>query len=497
MINRIYHWASLQPESPALIFEDVSLSYAAFWRSIEASRSFLDRQKLPVGSTAVVLVHSLLDSWICVMGLRSAGLNTICVASIAQIETLGLKDICCVVVTQAETGRHQLTSNALAGVCVIELPATILANSESGELQFDHSRNIPFGGHILYTSGTTGINKNVLMSGAKEARRNDARARSWSFGKRTVFHGVDFPLSTGAGFKQPSAVWHAGGCVVLDQRPDLFSRFFDHPITNVALVPTMLKNLLQAGRSSEPFQNDLEVAVGAGFLSMGLAERAARQLTKKIEIQYGSTELAICVLHSYFHRMDDLHWLIPAAGCTVEIADRNGAECPIGQEGELRIAVTDIDCSSYLGDSEASARVFREGYFYPGDLAVQRTDGRIRILGRTADVLNYHGHKIPVAPIEHQIQRFLGVDDVCIFSGLNENGDEELGIAIQSANAIPELILKSIRSSFASFERVRFVSLKEFPHSDTGMRKVQRTALRQLVFSGDAASDMDSADSDR
>jgi len=385
----------------------------------------------------------------------------------------------------------------LAGVRVIELPAAIFANSKSGELQFVQSRNIPFGGHILYTSGTTGRYKNVLMNGAKEARRNDARARSWSFGKRTVLHGVDFPLWTGAGFKQPSAVWHAGGCVVLDQRPDRFSRFFDQPISNVALVPTMLKDLLQAGRSSEPFPNDLEVAVGAGFLSIGLAERAARQLTTKIEIQYGSTELAICVLHSYFHQLDDLHWLIPVAGCNVEIADKNGAECPIGQEGELRIAVTDIDCSSYLGDIEASARVFRDGYFYPGDVAVRRADGRIRILGRTADVLNYHGQKVPVAPIEHQIQRLLGVDDVCLFSSLNENGDEELGIAIQSANAIPESTLKTIRSHFASFERVCFVSLKEFPRSDTGMRKVQRAALRKLVFSGDAVGAIDSFDSDR
>ena len=102
-----------------------------------------------------------------------------------------------------------------------------------------------------------------------------------------------------------------------------------------------------------------------------------------------------------------------AAGRKVQIVDEEGRDCSPGQEGDLRVLVRETDVTSYLDDEAASAKFFRDGYFYPGDIAVGRSDGRIRILGRAADVLNLQGQKIAVAPLEQRVQEFLGVSTVC------------------------------------------------------------------------------------
>src|SRR5262249_3188696 len=87
-----------------------------------------------------------------------------------------------------------------------------------------------------------------------------------------------------------------------------------------------------------------------------------------------------------------------------------------------------------------------------------------------------------VAPIEQAIQRDLKVDEVCLFSGLNKQGYEEVVVAIQSNREIEKTELESVAHKFFPSERVRFAIYREFPRTETGMRKVKRALLKKLVF---------------
>jgi acyl-coenzyme A synthetase/AMP-(fatty) acid ligase len=196
-------------------------------------------------------------------------------------------------------------------------------------------------------------------------------------------------------------------------------------------------------------------------------------------ITYGASELGATPLFSRFTATDDMHWLTPSEGRTIEIVDENGNKC---REGELRILLTEVDCTSYLDDEEASAKMFRNGFFYPGDMAIRRSDGRIRILGRVDDVLNVEGKKYAVAPIEQVIQQELGVDEVCVFSGLNAAGNEELAVAIESSRQLSRSELEAVTRQCAPFERIRVTVFNKFPRTETGNRKTQRSVLRKLVF---------------
>lgn len=486
--DKIYEWASLQPEKIAVIHNDLPLSYAAFARSIEATRIFLRQYDLPLGRTAVVVMQSSLDAWVNVLALRALGLNTICVSSLAVASSLKVRDVACVVVTQAELSRHKLDSDGLAGTRVVVVPGRLYTDINDGPIPRPHSIGAPAGDHILYTSGTTGMYKKLARRGGDEDKRNALRAEIYSSTQDSVFFGANFPLWTSAGFDVPSSTWHMGGRVVLVQGLDPNLSWLKHGITWTVLVPQMLKDILQAMERPEFPAGDFDLGIAGGFLSLDLAEKATRLISSNISIRYGATEYG-WLLQSHFRDESDLHWLTPARPGIFQIVDANGHENPVGREGELRVRLADVDGSSYLDDDEATAQAFRGGYFYPGDIAVQREDGRIRILGRTADVLNVLGIKVAVAPLEARVQKTLGVSSACLFSGLDDDGKEELVVAIESERAPEKAELDKVSQSFPQFERIRFEVFEKFPRTEAGMHKIKRAELRKLVFGTPDSSD--------
>jgi acyl-CoA synthetase (AMP-forming)/AMP-acid ligase II len=173
-IDRIRAWAISQPDKTAVINDGVYYSYASFIRAIEASRQFLSKCDLPIGKTAVVMANDLFDGWCLTFALRGIGLTTIVVRSIAQAEELKVKDVACFVVTQTERNMYALEGKILSGTKVIIVPSSVYANIRTGDLPDMPSDAPPLGGHILYTSGTTGIHKKILFDGKQEDDRNAA-----------------------------------------------------------------------------------------------------------------------------------------------------------------------------------------------------------------------------------------------------------------------------------------------------------------------------------
>jgi len=236
LLERIYEWAVSHPTKTAIVCDDVAINYASFSRAIDAARRFLEPHALPAGRTAILLVNSPPDAWVLLLALRSLGLNTICLRNIEEALRLKLRNIAFVVVTDREATSHKFKAKALAGINVITIPTAIYANIHIGELPLIESNAVPFGDHIIWTSGTTGIPKKLLLDSKFEDLRNEWRARLYSFSKDTVIF-ENTQVWSGVGGKSPPAVWHVGGCVVYDFRPDSFSRIFRHGVDSLKLTP--------------------------------------------------------------------------------------------------------------------------------------------------------------------------------------------------------------------------------------------------------------------
>ncbi|MBK6510947.1 MAG: acyl--CoA ligase [Haliea sp.] len=484
-------YARENPSKPAVVHNGRTFSYAEFAGAIRATAGHLETEELPAGHTIAVIVHNLLDCWLVVLALQALGLHTVTVRSTAMIEALELNNLWGMVTTEREALEYPLEPEAGANNRLVIIPNPVFTNNDLSGLTSLGGNRVE-GGHILYTSGTTGKYKKVFLGGDLQQQRNAQRIQSNSYaGADTIYHCVDFGLWTALGYRNPLATWQLGGCVILEQRPEWYEYLLQSRITHASLIPGKVQQLLAflADQSAATPAKDFKLIVTGGFISRKLAEQIINRITKNLENAYASTEIYTMLLRSKVTDLDELHWLLPTGYRTIEIVDAAGNPCPVGVEGQLRIGLTELDCSAYMDNPQASQTVFRSGYFYPGDMAVQRADGRIRILGRSVDVINYLGQKLSVAPLEQEIQDRLGVDSVCLFSGLEDEGYVELVIAIESAQWPEQSELDKLNNEFSQFERVQIALFMQFPRTSTGTHKIDRMALRKLIFPEHGASD--------
>ena len=483
-ITRIYEWAHHHPDRTAIVWNGRAVSYARFARGIEAARQILGALNLPIGSTAVLLVRSLLESWTVSLALRSLGLNTVAVTSTESAQALGISHVSCLIACQDMLQQGAVKSMPWSGARLIQIPAdSYRTPAREGAPALPEGMPRP-GGHILYTSGTTGIYKKLFLDGEQMTLRNEALATDdvldYSAAWQTSFLG----MWTFAGFLLPSVVWHAGGCTVFDQRTTWADHFFDHDVAYGVALPHMIDELLKSPRATAPLpvRRRCRLITGGGFLPLRMAQEVLERLADSLTIAYGATELFKRSMESDYRGSDDLQWLSPIKGRVIEIVDDEDRLCPAGTEGHLRVRLTGLDCDAYLDDPQASQQAFRNGCFYPGDMAVRRADGRIRVLGRSVDVLNILGQKFAAAPIEQALQERIGARAVCLFSGIGASGQGEVTAAVETDRPFDEPALREELRRVTRCDEVHITVLARFPRTRTGMAKIDRRALRNLVY---------------
>ena len=478
----IAHWARETPDKPAIIDYGHVISFRAFSNAIDRWVDTLSASQRPIRKAAVIIPR-LCNSWIMSFALRDVGADVIALNSLSQIAALGLADLDCVVASKEVDAATPLTLVAPGPLRLIvpDHPGA----SPSGAPPAEPRRKGQPGGQILYTSGTTGRYKLLLFDHAGEGDRNRLRAGHYRITQQTLHHGVIFRMWTGSGYKHASATWWCGGTVVFDGRVE---RFFEQEVTTACLTGGELRSLLVARRSEAPkvLPRPWRLVFGGGFLPLELALGARDELNAVVDVALGATETAGALLHSIFHEPEDLNWYSTYPDRTVEILDDQGQPCPVGQQGELAVVLKPFDAQGYLDDEAATGRFFRDGRFFTGDLAVQRADGRIRVLGRVDHVLNFQGQKRPVAPIETEIQILTGARDVCAFAGFDLTGHEIAVIALEVDRPPPTAILDRAAALFPGFSQTRFHMEPHLPRGTNGMGKVDRRALRSRLFPHEA-----------
>ena len=87
-----------------------------------------------------------------------------------------------------------------------------------------------------------------------------------------------------------------------------------------------------------------------------------------------------------------------------------------------------------------------------------------------------------MAPIELDLQRRLGVSSVCLFSGISDQGEDEIVVVIESAAWPSKTQLATLSKELKQFDEVRFALVTSFPRTETGISKVNRRELREMVF---------------
>lgn len=477
VIDRIFAQARATPDKIALVHDGEAMSYAAFVARITAVRQFAEAAGVDRDRVAVLCAGDLARSWIFGLALRSLGMTTISVHRTDDLAALALP-LLMVVGATADPGPDFDAAVAAIGAPTLTVPADLTGDEASAETPSGAG-----GGHILLTSGTTGAHKKVLYAESSEADAAALRADLYGFDAATVINVFNFGGWTAVGYLYPVSVWWRGGTVVVDQRADAYRSLSAPGLTHILTTPALLADLLRAPPEVSLRQPGAMLTCTGGPLSPALWRAARERVTLDVRTGIGSTEVGATALTPILTE-DDLPWHRIAPAQELQVVGEDGRPAPVGEMGTVRIRQTLIH--GYLGDPEASAAFFGDGYFYPGDLAVAREDGRVALRGRVTDVINVMGSKIGVLPLESALQDRLGASAVCILSVPGPDG-EAVHVAIQPERVIGMAELREALSAvLPGVAQAQAHKVEAMPRNHMG--KIDRMALRALLFPPDAGA---------
>lgn len=227
--------------------------------------------------------------------------------------------------------------------------------------------------------------------------------------------------------------------------------------------------------------NFTAMLAGGSLLSRALSERVRARVCSNVITAYGSTETnMVATAPAYITAQTEgaVGYLTP--GMVVEAVDEDDRPLPAGTEGLIRVGGP-FNVKEYVGDAAETARAFRNGWFYSGDIGSVSKENLLIITGRQKTVMNIGGDKINPEIVERVLTAFSGVDEAGALGFVNEYGLEEVWAVIASASAIDMAALHVHCQSRLppTFVPRRFVKADSLPKNEMG--KIDRRQLQELV----------------
>jgi len=353
--------------------------------------------------------------------------------------------------------------------------------------------------YVMYTSGSTGNPKGVLISHR-------------SINNRLLWTNHTFPLASSDRLllKTPytfdASIWELfapllAGAVVVIARPGghqdpsyLAQTIAEQGITVLQLVPSMLRIFLEQEGVTQSCRNLKRMFCGGEALSVDLRDRFYSLLDGDLINLYGPTESAIDAA-SYACRRDDRDPVVPLGrpltNIQIYILDKQLQPAPIGVGGELHIGGIGL-ARGYLNRPDLTAAGFIPNPFAAtpgarlystGDLARYLPDGRLEFLGRLDQQVKLRGFRIEPGEIEAALRANVAVREVVVQARATRTGDKELiAYVVQSDGLDQNLLVKALQQSAREklpeyMVPAAFVVLEHLPRTLSG--KIDLRALPQ------------------
>ncbi|WP_432534169.1 amino acid adenylation domain-containing protein [Kineococcus arenarius] len=288
--------------------------------------------------------------------------------------------------------------------------------------------------YVLYTSGSTGEPKGVVVGHAALAASTAARLSAYPQRPAVALLVHDLAFDAGLGI----LAWYlwTGGTVVLcrrDERLDV-QRLADlverHGVGQLDVVPSHYRLLLDLAAPGQ--LSSLELVTLGGEACRPSLVRASRELLPQVRLvnEYGPTECTVWALAHTAEPADETAVRVPVgtpiAGVVARVADARGRRLPPGAEGELLLA-GHLLADGYLGDPDLTAARFVEvdgrRWYRTGDRARWTARGLLDLVGRADAQLKVRGHRIEPGEVETALEALDGVVRAAVDAVEDGTGD--------------------------------------------------------------------------
>ncbi|WP_309486921.1 AMP-binding protein [Bradyrhizobium sp. PRIMUS42] len=344
---------------------------------------------------------------------------------------------------------------------------------------------------IMYTSGTTGNPKGVMLNHvgigmcAQRAALFGMTFADVQLNYLPLFHlfslGYIVLHSVLTGAKQVlMETFDAAAALGLIEREHVtmlygYDTHFSDLIAAKKRSPKVGLGTLRTGCFAAGLENSIPIAV-----------ETQRQLCRTLS-GWGMTETWSGQTLSFLDDDEDKRCMAsgyPMPGVEIRIVDpETGDDVPQGQQGEI-LQRSDCCMLGYYKDAEATAKmVDQDGWLHTGDAGLIRPDGHLRFVGRYKDMLKVGGENVSPAEVELLLTQLPEIAQVAVV-GCPDSRLNEVAVAFVVARVgvvvDPEEVINFCRGKLASYKIPRRVILiDQLPMTASG--KVQKQKLRDTL----------------
>lgn len=336
---------------------------------------------------------------------------------------------------------------------------------------------------ILYTSGTTGKPKGAMLTHDNLRSNALTLVDYWEFSADDVLlHALPIFHAHGL-FVATNTILGCGGSMVFLSGFSVDNVLKRLPkATTMMGVPTFYIRLLKDRRFDQHLTAHMRLFISGSAPLLAETHRAFEARTgQRVLERYGMTETTMITSNPY--RGDRIPGSVglPLPQIDVRICDpESGQSTVAGETGVLQVAGPNVFKGYWKNPEKTNEEFTEDGFFITGDLARQRQDGYIELVGRNKDLIISGGYNVYPKEVEGIIDAVDGIEESAVVGVPHPDfGDAVIAVVVARSieAATEDAILDLIKDQLANYKRPKRVfKVAALPRNTMG--KVQKNQLR-------------------
>jgi len=430
----IQQFAAEKPETAAVIVNDETCTYAQLASANRKAARWLQEKGICPGDRIIVEADHILDYVYFWYGLQLLG------ATFVPVEKDTPSNRILEIAEELQTG-YMVTLKAREdlpqGWSLADIMPAVMAMDDAFAARIPDPDSLS---EILFTTGTTGKSKGVMVSYTNQVNIALAGVETTNIRSDEVWL-IPTPMNHAAGLRKAHICMAVGCTVVLLEGFRNFKKYFqticDHKVTALYLPPSAIHLLLAiASKNLADLKDQLHFIYSSSAAYPETDKEKMRKLLPNVYMYncFGCSEVGVACTDEFCVSGGSRYAGSvgkPNSLSEIVILDENynvkenaSAENP----GLVAIRSKSV-AKGYWNEPEQTAKAFRDGMLIMSDLCYFAPNGELILVGRSNDTINLGGLKVAPLEVEEVVMRVPCVDE-CLLIPVVKGGNTALKLLV-------------------------------------------------------------------